>query len=121
MMEGPFKKAVQTVINKAWEDDSYRASLVANPNQAIQNLTGLQVPAGVNLVFNDQTDASISFINIPPKPNPDDMELTDEQLEQVAGGEFFVGAAIIGIVGALGAATIGAGGAVAAAGIDKGW
>ena len=120
-MEGPFKKAVQQVINKAWEDDTYRAALINNPNDAIKSVTGLQVPEGINLVFTDQTDSSVSFINIPPKPNADDMELTDEQLEQVAGGEFFVGAAVLGLVAVLGAAAIGAGGATASAGIDKGW
>ena len=80
-------------------------------------VTGLQVPSGVNLVVNDQTDTSIGYINIPPKPNYDDMELSDEQLEVVAGGEVVLIAALIG----LGGAVIGAAGGIAGAGISKGW
>lgn len=117
-MDVSFKKAVQQVINKAWDDESYRQTLLQNPNTAIQQVTGLQVPNGVNLVFNDQTDANTTYINIPPKPNFDDMELSDEQLEAVAGGEvILIVGAVIGLVGA----TVGAGAAVASAGINNGW
>ena len=84
------KREFQTVISKAWEDDNFRKSLVESPKESIKNLTGLDIPQAYNLVVNDQTDVNKIFINIPPKPNYDDMDLTDEQLEQVAGGEVIV-------------------------------
>lgn len=39
------------------------------------------------MVVSDQTDPNMMYLYIPPKPDFDDMELTNEQLEQVAGGE----------------------------------
>ena len=121
------KKEFQAVISKAWEDDQFRKSLVDSPKAAIQSLTGLEIPQGYNLVVNDQTDVSKIFVNIPPKPNIDDMELTDEQLEQVAGGEIIISVLTGAIAGAIaggvviGGAVVGAAGAGAAAGINAGW
>lgn len=115
-MEAQFKQVVQQVINKAWEDDAYRASLVNAPKSAIKSLTGVDIPAGVNLVFADQTDASVQYVNLPPKPDFDNMELSDEQLELVAGGEVIV-VAILGLIGAV----AGAAGGVASSGIKAGW
>ena len=81
------QKGLQTVINKAWEDAQFKSALVTNPKSAIHSATGLAVPDNVNIVVNDQTNEDIIYLNIPPKPDFDSMELTDEQLEQVAGGE----------------------------------
>ncbi|MEM6319315.1 MAG: NHLP leader peptide family RiPP precursor [Bacteroidota bacterium] len=89
------KKIVQTVINKAWDDADYRKALVANPNQAIEMATGERVPERFDLVVTDQTDPETIYLNIPAQPNYDDMELSDEQLEQVAGGEIFFIATIV--------------------------
>lgn len=89
-MEASFKKAVQTVINKAWEDDQFRGALVRAPKSAIQGLTGLQIPPHVNIVFNDQTDKETIFVNIKPQPDIDNMELSDEELDMVAGGEYIL-------------------------------
>lgn len=80
-------KAIQTVINKAWEDDNFRQQLVSNPKAAIASATGEKVPNSLEMVVSDQTDTNTIYINIPPKPDFDNMELSDEQLEQVAGGE----------------------------------
>lgn len=82
-------KAIQIIINKAWIDDNFRQDLVNNPKDIIVATTGEFVPDEVKLVVADQTDPTIIYINIPPKPNFDNMELSEEQLEQVAGGEVF--------------------------------
>ena len=84
------QKGLQTVVNKAWDDAQFKSDLVANPKSAIQSATGLAVPDNMNIVVNDQTDAATVYVNIPPKPDFNDMELTDEQLEQVSGGEVVV-------------------------------
>ena len=81
------QKGLQTVVNKAWDDAQFKSKLIANPKSAIQSATGLSVPADVKIVVNDQTNEETVYLNIPPKPDYDNMELTDEQMEQVAGGE----------------------------------
>ena len=82
------QKLFQTVVQKAWEDTAFKQELISNPIDAIENLTGKRVklPEGKTVVVRDQTDASVVYINIPAEPNMDDMELTEEQLEIVAGG-----------------------------------
>jgi hypothetical protein len=62
--------------------------LIDNPVAAIEKLTGkkMNLPAGKTLMVRDQTDESTVYINIPAKPNLDDVELNEQQLEVVAGG-----------------------------------
>lgn len=82
------QKLLQTIFYKAWEDVKFKEELVANPIEAIEKATGERVylPEGKKLVVIDQTDKSMIYINIPPEPKIEDMELNEEQLETIAGG-----------------------------------
>lgn len=82
------QKIIAAIFEKVWEDPAFLTELVANPEQAIESFTGmsLSLPAGKQLVVVDQTDTTKVYLNIPPKPNMDEIELTDEQLELIAGG-----------------------------------
>lgn len=82
------QELLQTIIQKAWEDDSFKQELVANPLEAIEKATGerIHLPKGKTLIVKDQTDESIVYINIPAEVNVEDMELNEEQLEVIAGG-----------------------------------
>lgn len=86
------------VISKAWEDESFKKDLISNPVEAIEKLTGkkIELPEGKTVVVRDQTDESTFYINIPTKPDLNDIELTEEHLEQVAGGDFLLAAAVVG-------------------------
>lgn len=79
---------VNALISKCWEDDSFRKELVNSPVRAIEKFTGktFVLPEGMQLVVTDQTDTEHVYINIPAQPDFDSLELTDEQLEAVAGG-----------------------------------
>lgn len=83
------QKILQTIIQKAWESDVFKQELIENPVNAIENLTGekMTFPNGKTIVVRDQTDETTVYINIPVEPNLDDMELSDDQLEAVAGGK----------------------------------
>lgn len=76
------------VIQKAWEDAQFMSDLKANPVAAMEKLTGqkISLPEGQKLVVVDQSDDSTVYFNIPRKINVDSMQLTEEELEQVAGG-----------------------------------
>ncbi len=78
------------VVAEAWANPAYKQELLNNPVAAIEKLTGEKVdlPEGKQLVVTDQTDAGNVYFNLPAQPSLDEVELTDEQLETVAGGQF---------------------------------
>jgi len=82
------QKLYAEIVQKAWEDAKFKNELMANPIEAIEKSTGkkLNLPTGKTLVVRDQTDETTVYINIPAKPNTEDVELNEEQLEVVAGG-----------------------------------
>ncbi|WP_417941108.1 NHLP leader peptide family RiPP precursor [Flavobacterium sp. RS13.1] len=82
------QKLYAEIVQKAWEDAEFKKELIANPVEAIENFTGkkLNLPAGKTFIVRDQTDESAVYINIPAAPKSVDAQLSDSQLEAVAGG-----------------------------------
>jgi galactose-1-phosphate uridylyltransferase len=87
-MEQRKQEIIQAVISKSWEDLSFRNELLTDPVAAIEKLTGARIvlPEGKTLIFADQTDKSKVYVNIPAEPEMENMELSEEQLESIAGG-----------------------------------
>ncbi len=87
-MEQRKQEIIEAIISKAWEDMGFRKELQIDPIKAIEKLTGVRVaiPEGKSLVITDQTDKSKIYVNVPAEPEVENMELTEEQLEAVAGG-----------------------------------
>ena len=83
-----FTKSLEAALAKAWQDGSFKQELIASPAKAIENLTGKKftLKEGVEMVVVDQSKANTFYFNIPNKPDFDNVELTEEQLELVAGG-----------------------------------
>ncbi|UZO82188.1 NHLP leader peptide family RiPP precursor [Aquimarina sp. ERC-38] len=81
----------QQIINEAWENESFKQELIADPVAAIEALTGkkLNIPKGKTLVVRDQTAEDTVYINIPTAP-AEDVELNEDQLEAVAGGKSII-------------------------------
>lgn len=79
---------LSSLLSKAMEDKSFKSQLLTNPTSTIETFKGqkLNVPEGKSIVVVDQSDPNVIFINIPRDAELEDMELTDEQLEMVAGG-----------------------------------
>ncbi|WP_310467519.1 NHLP leader peptide family RiPP precursor [Chryseobacterium ginsenosidimutans] len=88
VMEDKKEQIIQAIISKAWEDVEFRKELLSNPIEAIERLTGVAVvlPEGKELIVVDQTDKSKVYVNIPAEPEIDNIELTEDQLEIIAGG-----------------------------------
>lgn len=108
------QQLVQTMIERAWEDNAFKQALIEQPQATIESFTGRQLtlPEGVKIVVRDQTNPAHAYLNIPREFSSNelnDMELTDEQLEVVAGGEgAFIVTYIVGTIGlALGAYALG--------------
>ena len=103
------QRLIKDINEKCHEDSAFKSALLENPVATLESFMGKEInlPEGKELVVVDQTDDSKVYLNLNAKPNYDSMELTDEQLELVAGGEFIVGGVIIGVVA--GAALLGGG------------
>lgn len=90
---------LHSIYTKAWHNETFKQALVDNPIETLNTFTGknANIPAGRKLLVEDQTNPNHIYLNIPIKPNFSDTELTEEQLEIVAGGGWiddFVTAAV---------------------------
>ena len=73
-------KKISQLIAKCWSDESFKQKFIADP-AAIFKAEGVAVPAGLSIKAVEDTDIVLHFV-IPPKP----AELSDEELDKVAGG-----------------------------------
>lgn len=101
------QQLINELVEKAWENAAFKEQLIENPLKSIEDLTGQKVQKDLKIVVEDQSNSNHVYLNIPAKPNLDELELTDEHLEQISGGEFIVAGVIIGV--AVGSAILGAG------------
>lgn len=76
------------LVNKSWRDASFKEKLIKNPLKVIEDFTNMDIklPEGRRILVEDQSDDSKIFINIPAKPDLDELDLTEEQLEMISGG-----------------------------------
>jgi len=106
------EELIKKLAHKAWENSSFKEQLVQNPVSTIESITGRPVPQNVKVVVDDQTDPSVIYLNIPAKPDYSEIELTDEQLEVVSGGEIMCVGAWIAVGAVALAAGVGVGYAI---------
>jgi hypothetical protein len=69
------------IIARAWRDPAFKAKLLADPHATLKE-AGVAVPAGVTVKVVENTDTHHHLV-LPPKPT---VELTDAELDGVAGG-----------------------------------
>ena len=81
------KETYSQIVQKVWDDPKLKKELLSSPTETIEKLSGekLNLSQGKKLVVCDQSDETTVYFNIPRKPSGD-TELTEEQLEAVAGG-----------------------------------
>jgi hypothetical protein len=80
------KQFEQELIEKAMKDPGFRKRLLENPKAVIQEETGGELPASVNLRILEE-DPQTVYLILPciPAP-PEEMELAENELEMIAGG-----------------------------------
>lgn len=84
------------LITKSWENPSFKEYLISNPKAAIEEIAGPNDNQNqeLKIVVEDQTDTNFIYLNIPRKIDTSSIELTDEQLDHVAGGDLVIVAGI---------------------------
>src|SRR5258708_4447364 len=121
--EGPMtrKDLEAKIVALAWQDDEFRHKFVTDPKGQFEEKLGTRLPESLKMTVHEEDENSLHFV-IPMRPKANIAELSDEDLEKVAGGtDVAITAAVIGAVTATVAATIGGVAATAAAGVTAGW
>jgi Nitrile hydratase, alpha chain len=74
------------LIEKAWKDDAFRQALLTDPRGALERELGAKLPAGVQVKVLAES-ADTFYLVLPANPDRAPAgELTDQQLDAVAGG-----------------------------------
>ncbi len=77
-------KIVETIITRAWADESFKAQLLENPAKALEAAFATKLPPSISVKAIEET-AETRYLVIPYRPKAGD-ELSNEELEAVAGG-----------------------------------
>lgn len=79
---------LSALSQKAWEDSAFKNQLVVNPVETIEQYIGKKIPGlyDKKVIVDDQTDSSVIYLNIPQRLDLNNLELTEEDLELIAGG-----------------------------------
>ncbi|MEO8907508.1 MAG: NHLP leader peptide family RiPP precursor [Microbacteriaceae bacterium] len=74
-------KAFAQLVAHSWEDPDFRAKLLADPAGVLESETGFRAPDGKRVEIVEDTDEVI-YVALLARP----AELSDEALDEVAGG-----------------------------------
>jgi hypothetical protein len=93
-------KVVMDLIQTSQLDNNFKEDFILNPQISIESKLGKKInfPKNVSIFVEDQSNPSIIFLNIPREPELEDFELTEEDLEKVAGGSTplcYIGGALV--------------------------
>lgn len=77
---------VNDLIARSLTDSKFKKDFIDDPKGVIESYYQFKVYDDIKLTVEDQSDESVIYLNIPRKQDINTLELTEEQLEQVAGG-----------------------------------
>lgn len=76
------------LIAKAWTDENFKQELISDPKGVIARELSTDIPEGVEVQVMEETPTTY-YLSLPMKPSVSaEGELSDEELEAVAGGGF---------------------------------
>jgi hypothetical protein len=78
------------IAEKCAQDSAFRSQLLADPNATVESEYGLEAGTLAALKLTPVVEEPGSIV-LPIPPDMSEMELTDDQLDQVAGGSIWIG------------------------------
>ncbi len=76
------------LIEKCWKDPEFKKAVLSDPKGIFERHTGRSLPPGMKIFIHEE-DANTLHLTIPPAPS-NLADLSDEDLERVAGGTEFL-------------------------------
>ena len=68
------------ILNRAAEDEEFRARLIADPKATISSEIGTSIPDGLDVEVHEESATTFHLV-LPPSPR-----LTEDELSKVSGG-----------------------------------
>ena len=75
----------EKIVALAWKDDDFREKFLADPKAQFEERLSTKLPEGLVMTAHAEDENHLYFV-IPAKPKVDLDELSDADLEKVAGG-----------------------------------
>ena len=82
------------IIAKAWKDEAYKQELLTNPQAVLSREFGVNFPEQVKIQVLEENSSSLYFV-LPMSPMTIAAELSEEQLEVIAGGTWEAGGELL--------------------------
>lgn len=103
IFQSPKFQMEAALIQKCNEQPEFRAKILADPKGMLQEALGQKLPEEIKIFIHEEDLHNIHF-SIPPTRESLEKELSDEQLEQIAGGTEIL--TTVGITLALGISAV---------------
>jgi len=111
------KRDLETaLIEKCWKDPEFKKQIVADPKGMLERHIGQKLPANLKILIHEEDTHTMHF-SLPPAPS-NATELSDEDLERVAGGTELIVVATVAWAAVTVASAVVSGGVVTA---KQGW
>jgi hypothetical protein len=89
-----YAKQYGQLVARTWSDEAFKQRLLAAPGPTLAE-QGIPIPPGVEVRMHENTP-TVFHLALPPQPGE---ELSDEQLEAIAGGDCMGSAGSFGTAG----------------------
>jgi hypothetical protein len=73
------------IIAKAWKDEAYKQELLTNPKAVIEREFGVQFTEEISIQIREENPTALYFV-LPMRPQIEEQELSEKDLEEVSGG-----------------------------------